>query len=82
MMNTKKMIKRDILEKFKELESEENILPDAWLKNEYLNRLNKHEKDIFEKAVGELASNGLVEYKAGVSLELKLTGLGETLIFQ
>jgi hypothetical protein len=82
MIKNKKMIKMDLLDKFKELEMEEdNRLPAAWLQNDYFRRLNAFEKKTFEKAVAELASSGLVEYKPGDCPEVKLTRLGENLIY-
>lgn len=83
MIRNKKRIKIDILDKFKEMESEvDSRLPKAWLKKDYFTRLNTWEKKTFEIAVAELASSGLVEYKPGVHPEIKLTRLGENLIYQ
>ena len=82
MNKNKKMIKMDILDKFKELELEEdNRLPVTWLQNDYFRRLNVFEKKAFDRAVSELASSGLVEYKPSDCPEVKLTRLGENLIY-
>jgi predicted transcriptional regulator len=81
VIRSKKMIKIDILEKFKELENEEAKLPSGWLKMDYLMPLNTYEKKVFSKAVGELAASGLIECRSGTSAEVKLTQLGENLIF-
>ena len=81
MHKDKKRIKIDILEKFKELEDEANLLPEEWLKNEYFIRLNTHEKKAFKCAVRELAASGLIECTPGLVPEVKLTPLGENLIF-
>ena len=82
MVKNKKMIKKDILGKFKELEmKEDKRLPVTWLQNDYFRRLNTIERKTFNKAVAELASRGLVEYKHGACPEVKLTRLGEHLIY-
>jgi hypothetical protein len=82
MEKNKKIIKIDILDKFRELQGEEDAaLPGTWLRQDYFRRLNTHEKKIFDQAVAELASSGLIEYTPGVAPELRLTQKGENLIF-
>ena len=81
MIKNKKMIKRDILEKFRTINAEgDYILPTNWLKSEYLANLDSEEKKIFKKAVNELISKGLVEYVKGSELNLKLTQKGKHLL--
>lgn len=67
MEKNRKMIKIDLLDKFREMEPEEdNTLPPVWLRKDYIARLNYYEKKMFDKAVDELAISGLVEYTPGV----------------
>ncbi len=81
MEKNKKMIKMDILNKFREMEDEvARTIPEEWLKNDYFNRLNPIEKKLFNKAVTELASRGLVKYTPGLPPIVKLTRKGEILI--
>ena len=81
-MKDKKMIKRDILDKFKTIEAEENfILPADWLESNYFRHLDSEEKKIFKKAVNELISKGLVENIDGSEFNLKLTSKGADLIY-
>ena len=58
----------------------DDTLPPVWLRKNYLGQLNNHEKVVFEKAVGELASSGLVEYAPGGFPKVTLTTKGERLI--
>ena len=81
MIKNKKMIKRDILEKFRTINAEgDYILPASWLESEYLKDLDTEEKKIFKKAVDELISKGLVEPVKGSELNLKLTRKGRDLL--
>jgi hypothetical protein len=81
-MKDKKAIKRDILDKFKTLNSEKNdLLPPHWIEMMYLKRLNAEEKKLFKKAIQELISVGIVENVEGPSLNLRLTQKGENLIY-
>jgi len=80
-MKDKKTIKRDILNKFREIEAEDNDqLPPHWLELEYLNELKTVEKKMFKKALQELVTAGIVESVEGPSLNLRLTLKGENLI--
>lgn len=82
MIKDKKMIKRDILDKFRDIKSEENyILPRHWLESDYFKTLRPEEKKLFKKAVNELISMGLVEDVKGSTLNLKLTQKGMDLIY-
>ena len=82
MTKNKKIIKIDILEKFRELEHEaDDKLPHNWLVNDYFGRMNTFEKITFDRALAELALSGLVAYKPGDCPEVKLTRLGKNLIF-
>ncbi len=80
-MKDKKTIKRDILDKFREIEAEDNDkLPPHWLEWEYLKELKAEEKKMFKKAMQELMTAGIVESVEGPSLNLRLTRKGENLI--
>jgi hypothetical protein len=81
-MKDKKTIKRDILDKFREIDAEDsNQLPPHWLKLEYLRELKVEEKKIFKKAMQELMTAGIAESVEGPSLNLRLTLKGENLIY-
>jgi len=80
-MKDKKSIKRDVLDKFREIEAEYNDqLPAHWLEWEYLKELKAAEKKMFKKAVQELTAAGIVESVEGPGLNLRLTQKGENLI--
>jgi hypothetical protein len=80
-MKDKKTIKRDILDKFREIDAEDNDqLPPHWLELEYLKELKAEEKKMFKKAMQELITAGIVENVEGPSLNLRLTRKGENLI--
>jgi predicted transcriptional regulator len=82
MAKDKKEIKKDILDMFRSLENEdEDILPPDLLETDYFKRLNWDEKSIYQDAVKELISNGLVENVKGSALNLKLTEKGADLIY-
>ena len=82
MAKDKKEIKKDILDLFRSLENEEgDILPRDLLEADYFKRLNWEEKRLYQNAVNELISNGLVENIKGSALSLKLTDKGADLIF-
>ena len=81
-MKEKKTIKRDILDKFRSLNAEnDDLLPPHWLEMVYLKKLNTEEKKLFKKAIQELISMGIVENVEGPSLNLRLTQKGENLIY-
>ena len=79
-MRDKKSIKRDILDKFRTLGIETDMLPSRWLEADYFDSLDLHEKKIFKQAVKELVSSGIVEPVRGTPLNLKLTQKGVDLI--
>lgn len=82
MAKDKKEIKKDILDMFRSLESEDrDVLPPELLETDYFKRLNWDEKPLYEDAVKELISNGLVENVRGSALKLKLTDKGADLIY-
>ena len=82
MEKNMKMIKIDLLNKFREMEElPDPVLPRVWLRKDYIGGLNNHERKMFDLAVNELASSGLVEYTPGGFPEVKLTSKGENLIF-
>lgn len=81
-MKDKKTIKRDLLDKFRTLNAEnDDILPPHWLELVYLKRLNSEEKKLFKKAIQELISMEIVQNVEGPSLNLRLTQKGENLIY-
>jgi hypothetical protein len=81
-MKDKKAIKRDIINKFRELDAEsESTLPLHWLEASYLKMLNSEEIKLFRKAVQELIAMGIVTNVEGPSLNLRLTQKGENLIY-
>lgn len=80
MYKDKKAIKRDILDKFRMLGSEQDLLPPQWLENDYFESLDSQEKRLFKKAVQELVSSGLVEQVQGPIANLRLTQKGADLI--
>jgi hypothetical protein len=81
-MKDKKAIKRDILDKFRALNAENNdLLPPHWIEMTYLKKLKSEEKKLFKKAIQELISMGIVENVEGPSLNLRLTEKGENLIY-
>ena len=82
MAKDKKEIKKDILDLFRTLENEEgDVLPPELLESDYFKRLNWEEKRLYQNAVKDLISNGLVENVKGSALSLKLTDKGADLIF-
>ncbi len=82
MAKDKKEIKKDILDMFRTLENEEDDgLPPEWLESDYIKRLNWEEKRLYQNAVNELISKGLVENVKGSALSLKLTDKGADLIY-
>ena len=80
MYKDKKAIKRDILDKFRTLGIEQDMLPPQWLENDYFESLDSQEKKLFKKAVQELVSSGLVEQIQGPIENLRLTQKGADLI--
>lgn len=81
-MKDKKTIKRDLLDKFRALNAEnDDILPPHWLELVYLKKLTAEDKKLFKKAIQELISMEIVENVEGPSLNLRLTEKGENLIY-
>ncbi len=82
MAKDKKEIKKDILDMFRTLENEESdVLPPELLESDYFKRLNWGEKQLYQNAVKELISNGLVKNVKGSAISLKLTDKGADLIY-
>jgi len=82
MAKDKKEIKKDILDLFRSLENEDrDVLPPELLESDYFKHLNWDEKPLYQDAVKELISNGLVENVKGSVLNLKLTDKGADLIY-
>ena len=83
MAKDKKEIKKDILAIFRSLKNEdEDVLPTELVASDYFNRLRWDEKPLYQSAVRELISKGLVENVKGSKLNLKLTDKGADLIYQ
>ena len=81
MGKDKKMIKREILEKFRSISPEEDyILPPQWLESDYMPGLTTYERKILKQAINELISLGLIENVKGSRLNLKLTEKGANLL--
>jgi uncharacterized protein YaaW (UPF0174 family) len=80
MYKDKKAIKRDILDKFRTLGIEQDLLPSQWLETDYFESLDSEEKKLFKKAIQELVSSGLVEQVQGPVANLRLTQKGADLI--
>ena len=82
MAKDKKEIKKDILNMFRTLENEDSgVLPPELLESDYFKRLNWEEKRLYQNAVNDLISKGLVENVKGSELRLKLTEKGADLIY-
>ena len=82
MAKDKKDIKKDILNMFRSLQSEDqDVLPPELLESDYLKHLKWDEKQQYQNAVKELISKGLVQYVKGSSVNLKLTEKGADLIY-
>jgi hypothetical protein len=82
MKKDKKSIKRDILDKFRSMEEDEDfVLPISRLFKDYLEKLDSYESQMVMTAARELASVGLLEMLKGPVPELKLTSKGADLIF-
>ena len=81
-MKDKKTIKREILDKFRSSNAEnQDTLPLHWLELVYLKKLSAHEKKLSKRAIQELVSVGIVENVEGPSLNLRLTEKGQNLIY-
>lgn len=81
MHKDKKMIKRDILDKFRTMPEDADELPPNWLELVYYSTLEKSERAVFKRAVKELISKGLVEdVQVGSGNSLRLTPKGAHLI--
>ena len=82
MAKDKKEIKKDILDMFRSLKNEaSDVLPPELLETDYFRHLTWDEKRLYQNAVKELISNGLVENVKGSAKSLKLTDKGANLIF-
>jgi hypothetical protein len=77
-----KTIKKEILDKFRAIDGEEDdLIPEEWLLNEYFPNLTSYERKDFEIAIRQLAANGVLKYnKKGSNLNLRLTEKGANLI--
>lgn len=82
MQKTKKNIKIDLLNKFRDQgDKNQYCLPGLWLKMGYQETLMQAEVTIFHQAVRELIRTGIVEPHEGVFDTLCLTDKGVALIF-
>jgi hypothetical protein len=76
-----KRIKKDILDQFRAIDGEANDeIPEQWLQDEYLPVLDMFEKKDFNRAIQQLAANGVLTYKKGPIPKLQLTEKGANLI--
>ena len=76
-----KTIKKDILDQFRAMDGEANdMLPKQWLENEYFPILDIFERKDFDKAIRQLAANGVLKFEKGPVPVLKLTQKGANLI--
>jgi RIO-like serine/threonine protein kinase len=81
MLKDIKTIKKDLLDKFREIDAEkDDFLPENWLVEEYLPDLNSFERENFNRAIKELASQGLITNTKRPTLNLRLTEKGANLI--
>ncbi|MGD9054761.1 MAG: hypothetical protein PVJ41_15800 [Desulfobacterales bacterium] len=82
MFKDKKDIKKDILNMFRSsLNEDKYVLPPELLESAYFNHLTWDEKQLYQNAVKDLISKGLVKNVKGSSLNLKLTEKGANLIY-
>lgn len=78
-----KRIKKDILDQFRAIDGEEDdVLPEEWLREEYLPVLDLFERQDFNKAIRQLAAKGVLRYSQakGATPVLMLTAKGANLI--
>jgi hypothetical protein len=76
-----KAIKKDILDKFRAIDGEEDdTIPEDWLTKEYLPFLDFFERKDFDRAIRQLSAKGVVKFKKGSALKLQLTEKGANLI--
>lgn len=76
-----KAIKKDILDKFRSINGEEDdAIPEEWLSNEYLPFLDTYELEDFKKAVRQLSAKGVLKCHKGKIPKLMLTEKGANLI--
>jgi len=81
-MKDKKAIKKDILDQFKSMgEEATQPISHLWLEEYATEILSKDEKKLFDQAVKELVSKGLVSLAGNHNKDLKLTEKGANLIF-
>jgi len=81
-MKDKKTIKREILDKFRSSNAEnQETLPLHWLELVYLKKLSTDEKKLAKRAIQELISTGIVNNVEGPGLNLRLTEKGQNLIY-
>jgi glutaredoxin 2 len=82
MVKDKKTIKKEILDKFRSISEESDyILPPRWLQSDYVDTLTSVERKVFEQAIRELVSKGLIEQVNEPSPTLRLTEKGADLIY-
>lgn len=80
-MRDKKTIKRELLDRFREIDAEcGDPLDPEWLHQGYLEQLKRPERQLYRKAVAELAAMGIIEKEPGDGPILRLTLKGEKLI--
>ena len=71
------LIRRAVLAKFSEINAKDGYtLPEFWLQRDFERHLNEVQQDIFQGTLQDMASEGLVEYVAYPSPNLKITAVG------
>ena len=82
MGKDKKLIKKDILDEFRRIADDSDLLPARWLESDSFSSLDLRERKLFQAAIRELISSGLVEnVSVGSQRNLRLTDKGANLIF-
>jgi len=71
------IIRHDVLAKFREIGAKEGYtLPEFWLQRDYERGINEIQQGILQGTLQDMASEGLVEYVAHPSPNLKITASG------
>lgn len=80
-MKDKKIIKREILEQFREIDAGHgDELSPEWIKDVYLKQLRRPERKLYHMAVKELAAMGIIEKRPLDHMRLRLTLKGDKLL--
>jgi hypothetical protein len=81
MLKTPKIIRRDLLNKFRSELDQQDTIPPTWLEENYWPLLSSQEKGYFKKAVSDLVEKGLIEKDNSPVPTLRLTEKGAYLLF-